>query len=82
MARPDKGDTTRKILSSPLLRRASKPEIPKKIIQIRAMDFTVWNGAKFGFGLCAGAMVFVIIAKIGQLLAWTLMQGLMSIIGG
>jgi hypothetical protein len=72
MTGPDKKDTTRKILSSPLLRRASKPEVQKKIIQIKAMDFTVLNGAKFGFGLCLGVLTFVLALKGAELFIWTL----------
>lgn len=65
-------ETTRKILSGPLLTRATKPEVHKKIIQIEAMDFTIWNGAKFGFGLCLGALTFVLALKGASLFIWTL----------
>jgi hypothetical protein len=41
-----------------LMTRKPKTEIRKHIIQTKVMDFTIWNGIMFGFGLAMGVAAF------------------------
>ena len=39
-------------LKNTFIKRREKPI--KKVVQLKVMDFTVWNGLKFGWGLAIG----------------------------
>ena len=57
-------------------RKYIKPSPQKPIIRIRVLDFNIWNGFKFGFGLAMGVAGFFLTASIAGFLLKTFIFGL------
>ena len=54
----------------------------RPIVRLRVVDFTIWNGIKFGFGPMAGFLAFDGAARLLEFLLQIMMIGFSAVFGG
>ena len=68
-------DTPQKNMAKKYIKKKTIPPQNQYLIKTRVLDFTVWNGFKFGFGLTIGVVAFGAAASLVGFLLKLLVAG-------
>lgn len=86
MANPESPQQRKKMqVAADYVRRTTpglnKPKKVKQLVQLKVIDFTIWNGFKFGFGFMIGVAGFSFVAGLLGFLLKMIFIGLFSTMG-